>query len=129
MYLAVRLSTLRKWSDVVDREIFMHNDSKKTLGTLFVAAVLSMLGVAGSRATGGEPGQLVYETPQGYSRPSFFGYYPNGVPYQNYPYFQIPTDSYSYHQPYYSARPAFGGGFYHPGTRVPNGMRPIGRGL
>lgn len=68
--------------------------------------------------------------PQGPRRPSFYGYYPNGVPYQNYPYFQHRGESYYYHQQYYHARPAYGGGFYHPGTRVPlYGTRPIGRGL
>lgn len=68
--------------------------------------------------------------PQGYRRPSFYGYYPNGVPYQNYPYFSHRGESYHYHQPYYHARPAYGGGFYHPGTRVPlYGRQPIGRGL
>ena len=89
--------------------------------------VLIVLSLSAGSLTGGEgnPSQL----PQGYRRPSYYGYYPNGVPYQNYPYYSQHGESFYYHQPYYHARPAYGGGFYHPGMRVPNGMRPIGRGL
>jgi hypothetical protein len=98
--------------------------NRRLLSCLVIALV--SLVPASAQAGEGNPEGL----PQGYKRPSFYGYYPNGVPYQNYPYYSQHGESFYYHQPYYSARPAFGGGFYHPGTRVPlYGMRPIGRGL
>jgi hypothetical protein len=93
--------------------------------SLLIALVVSLVSAAANAGEGNPAG-----TPQGYKRPSFYGYYPNGVPYQNYPYYSQHGESFYYHQPYYHARPAFGGGFYHPGTRVsPFGLRPIGRGL
>lgn len=93
---------------------------------LLVVLTIGLVGSLGSQAADPTAGS---DMPQGYRRPSFYGYYPNGVPYQNYPYFQHRGESYRYHQPYYHARPAFGGGFYRPGTPLPPGMRPIGRGL
>ncbi len=92
-----------------------------------VMVIVVGLSLTGSSA-GGEGN--VYQQPQGYRRPSIYGYYPNGGQYQNYPYYQTHGETFYYHQPYYHARPAYGGGFYHPGTWAPSyGRRPIGRGL
>ena len=95
-----------------------------------MASAIWFIGFGAGTATAQVPAQRQYEgMPLATRRPSYYGYYPNGVPYQNYPYFQHRGESYLYHQPYYHARPAFGGGFYRPGTPLPPGMRPIGRGL
>lgn len=96
---------------------------------LVVAFVFAMIFTAAAHA-GAPAGAAGEGLPQGYRRPSFYGYYPNGVPYQNYPYYQSRGETFYFHQPYYHARPAYGGGFYHPGTLPPAySRRPIGRGL